>query len=292
MFRFSCWDILVSPNISPLLKLEAFCHITGPFQLTTALVALTLYPFLAWHGIDGPLIRIVSAAPCIEPTLSAVIACYAKTPGSSGHYRSFLSRTARLRFIFPHFGLKCGTTLFETRAIIEGLFSNDATFLTTPKEGSARATGGGAKLSSKSTNTAKKSSSDDAIAWAGFMLGFHRLIYVLMFELFLPYTNIYHAIIRILNVWLFFSFFWVNGSFLLEKHKVFSKLCRASMRAGVFYFILVVAAYRYALSHSFVETFQLNRVSSLVVLNACQPPFPNVSYSHFLSRKSLSIRLG
>lgn len=99
--------------------------------------SLFLYPFLVHHGIDGPFVKAAALFPVTEPLLSGIIACYAKHPGHQGRYRSFLSRTTRLAMILPYISLTAGMTLFRTKAMLEGLFSSDATFLTTPKEGAS-----------------------------------------------------------------------------------------------------------------------------------------------------------
>lgn len=209
VFRFSYWDILTSPKISPFVKWESFCHITGAMQFPATMICIMLYPFLMIHGIDTLFITFFAFVPSIEPLLSAIVTCYAKVPGrGQGEHRSFWDRTCRLHLIAAYFGLKVGMALFETKAIVEGLLSNDATFLTTPKEGLTK--------TSSSANSVKRQSDDDFLAATATLVGMGRILTLIHFNSYV--RSLHGAFTLIMNITIGFSLVWVNMSFMAEKH--------------------------------------------------------------------------
>lgn len=103
--------------------------------------------------------------------------------------------------------------LFETKAIWEGITSDDATFLTTPKVDESN---GSKKGAPKSANGIKRTTQDDIVAVLGITLG--------LFQCFV--SNMYFHRAKSIGDWFFLflhtvlvsGLLWVNGSFLREKH--------------------------------------------------------------------------
>ena len=212
VFRLTYWDILRSPKISTGVKWEAFCHITGPVQCSTSLLLYIVFPILQMKNLDTFCSLVMMAIPLIEPILSSVLTCLVKVPGRGrGEYRSWMQRSRRLLFVPVHFFIKIGTSLYESKSIVEGLISNDATFLTTPKEGVS------SQLSSASAaNPVKRQSIDDIISTLGLLLGAVRWMCLLhptsTFKTWRGInTALWHFIIG-------FAFLLVNTSFLAEKY--------------------------------------------------------------------------
>jgi hypothetical protein len=85
-----------------------------------------------------------------------------------------------------------GMTGFETKAALEGLFSNDATFLTTPKAGAP--------------TKAKRHSSDDLVAILGFVLALHQIVFIYVND---PYADIDWVVQR--YVCMFWNICFVTG---------------------------------------------------------------------------------
>lgn len=193
------------------VKLEALCHITAPLQFSATATIILLYPFLVMHGINSFGAIVVALGPSIEPFVSACVACYAKVDDACGRYRTFGERSVRLGLILPYFALKSGILLFETKSILEGLLSDDATFLTTPKEGKRNAE---SDRITKSAIQVVRRSNDDFIALAGLILGISRLYFVITYDKHSPFSGI----LRPFNCMLAFSFIFVNTHFLIEKY--------------------------------------------------------------------------
>ncbi len=181
------------------------------------MIALFLYPILVLHGIDGPFVKGASLFPIVEPFVSGFVTCYAKHSGPEGQYRGFLSRTRRLAMILPHIALNAAMCLFRTKAVLEGLFSSDATFLTTPKEGISDER---TKMNPlRSANKVVRNLIDDITAVGGLALGLHQLLFIVVYDVHHPWNDGFEAAIRLLNMLLCCSLFWVNSCFLIEKHK-------------------------------------------------------------------------
>lgn len=216
VFRQSYWKILVNRDISLALKFEALCHVNGSLQFPCTALPIFLYPFLVMHGIDGFWVNAAAIVPSIEPFLSATVACYAKASGPHGQYRTLIERTTRLGLILPFFALKSGIMLFEIKATLEGLFSDDATFLTTPKDG---VKGNPTHQATKSANQVVRRSTDDLVALAGICFGIHRLLFVLNYEIHFAFSSLFSVTIRVFNAMMALSLLLLNAVFLFEKHK-------------------------------------------------------------------------
>uniref|UniRef100_A0A7S4JMQ5 Sulfotransferase domain-containing protein n=1 Tax=Odontella aurita TaxID=265563 RepID=A0A7S4JMQ5_9STRA len=134
--RKSMQKILKCSHLPLSVRIEAFFHITNPITCFLGLVILFLSPIvMIIHGAVHPALIAFTFAPCISTMVSGMIACYAKVPGSNGHYTTFWDRTKRLVYIPMVMCLAMGTCIYDSCAIFQGLFSNDSTFLRTPKAG-------------------------------------------------------------------------------------------------------------------------------------------------------------
>jgi Glycosyl transferase family group 2 len=137
VFRLAFPEILRSPKADLWVKIEMLAHATGPVQYTTVWMLAVMYPLISYLDLQNDFIVTVSLIPTVAEVIEAVMAVLFKISSSEQEYKSWFSKTLRFIFVLPHFALKTGMCLFETRATIEGLTSNDATFLTTPKVGSS-----------------------------------------------------------------------------------------------------------------------------------------------------------
>ena len=212
VLRLTYWDILRSPKISTAVKWEAFCHMTGPVQCVTSILLFLVFPILQMKNLDTVGTLVMMTAPLIEPILSAALTCFVKVPGRGrGEYRSWTQRSRRLLFIPVHFAIKMGTAFFESKSIVEGLLSNDATFLTTPKQGVS------SQLSSASaSNPVKRQPLDDVMAILGLLLGAVRWMCLLHPTSSFETTR--GMCIAVGHFVIGFSFVFVSTSFLAEKH--------------------------------------------------------------------------
>jgi hypothetical protein len=127
----------------------------------------------------------------LEYFLSIFFAQMTKVSASNGHYSSLMSRFARLRFFVPFCILQMGMTGFETKAALEGIFSDDATFLTTPKSGAP--------------TKAKRSWSDDLVAFLGLLVALHQIVVISVND---PYADILPVALR------YVCMFW-NACFVI-----------------------------------------------------------------------------
>lgn len=250
VFRLYYLKVLTAPQVPFVVKVEALIHLSGPFQLVCAMTALLVYPYLVFHHIDSFIVKAMSASAIIEPLLAAVHAINAKVPGSNLHYSTWWSKLARCLIILPYFALRFGMVLFELKAILEGLFSDDATFLITPKEG-PKVT----KLPDhrnhhtikKSTNKVQKKWVDDVIACMGMVLGLHQLVYVFVFDLHFPTVTMCDVVVRLLNLLICVGLFCVSLSFLMAKHKPYIDrwlVVAGSLRKEVLLVLLLLCAVR------------------------------------------------
>jgi len=215
VFRLFYTDILRSPNVPTVVKLEALMHLTGPTQLIFKITCLITYPYLVIHGIDFYILKVISCAAIVEPVVAAVHAIFSKVPGSNQSYSTYWSRMARLLIILPYFALRFGMVLFEVKAILEGFFSDDATFLTTPKEGSpAEANVSQKKIPSK----VKRNWVDDLTAVLGLCLSLHQAIYIFFIDMQFPLDSFSYLFIRAMNLMVCMGLFSVNAAFLAAKH--------------------------------------------------------------------------
>jgi hypothetical protein len=114
------------------------------YMITLFLVFLT--PVLVYLDIFTRPLTMLAVIPITPIALAAVITSFAKVPGSNGDYKTIWARMVRGLLVTPISCLMAmGMMVFETYAILDGLFSNDATFLRTPKEGTAAATAASAE---------------------------------------------------------------------------------------------------------------------------------------------------
>lgn len=216
VFRMIYVDILLSPQVPISVKLEALMHLAGPIQLIFKVLCLVTYPYLVFHRIDSYSIKLISCAAALEPILAAVHTVFAKVPCSNGSYSAWSSRVLRLLVIPPYFALRFGMALFEARAIAEGFFSDDATFLTTPKEGMTTT---GSKVSQETmTKKIQRSLVDDLTAWCGLALALHQTIYVFLIDSQFTLDSYSYVFVRLMNLMICMGLFWVNAGFLLAKH--------------------------------------------------------------------------
>jgi hypothetical protein len=218
VFRLFYFDLLKSPQTPAVVKFEALMHLSGPVQLSFAMTALIVYPYLVYHRIDSFFVKLLSIAAIAEPMLAALHTIYAKVPGSNQHYSTWWSRLARIGIILPYFALRFGMVMFEMKAILEGLFSDDATFLTTPKEGLSNTKASTGKAQ-EVVNKVKKHWGDDITAVLGLLLAIHQAIYVFVFDMHFPTNTFCDICVRLLNLMICVGLFWVSSAFLLTKHK-------------------------------------------------------------------------
>ena len=212
VFRISFLEIFCSSATSLAVKLEACTHMTGPCQYACLLTMTVTYPLLVYFEIDSDLILVASTLPHLVPLFEAALAIYVKVAGSDGEYKSFLARTIRLTFLLPLMMLKNGMMIFETRAIFDGLFSNDATFLATPKEGAAK--------KKKSANGVYHSWIDGAIGWSGIALALYRLGLFYYVELHQKRSKWSHIWFGMLSLSVSIGLLSVHGSFLRAKYRI------------------------------------------------------------------------
>jgi hypothetical protein len=213
VLRMHYKEILCSKQTSVAVKLEAFMHLSGPLQLVAAVTALLSCPYLVINGVDSILVKVVSIFALIEPSVAALHAIVSKVPGENGHYKHWSSKVARTLTIFPHFALRCGMAPFEAKAAVEGLFSNDATFHTTPKEGSNSTVSNATKAKKLARATG-----DDIAATVGLSLAI--LQFVNMFDLDLRTLHFltFGFAVFALNILMCIGLFIVALTFLIAKH--------------------------------------------------------------------------
>lgn len=128
--------ILECDHLPLLVRIESFFQITSPVTCCFGLVTLLMIPIMMFihNAVPIPLL-LFSLGPSIVLIVAGTVACYAKTPGSNEAYCTFWERTKRLRYIPLLLCLAMGTCIYDTRAVLQGMFSDDATFLRTPKVG-------------------------------------------------------------------------------------------------------------------------------------------------------------
>jgi len=133
--RKTLWRILQDSNAPRKVKLEAFFQYTGSVAYALTLFLVLLAPILSFRDLFSPVLISYTIAPSLVALFGAICTIFGKVSGSDGSYRSFSQRLGRLRFIPFLFALALGMMVFETYAIYEGLTSDDATFVRTPKAG-------------------------------------------------------------------------------------------------------------------------------------------------------------
>ena len=245
VFRLYYGGIASSKTLPWHVKMEAFLHLTGCVSYLTSFIMTVLLPILVVHGLDSMFLRTASLSLTIEPIMSSLFAIYIKPSGSNGHYQSFWDRTKRILFIVPTFGLRGHAMLvFEIRAILDGLFSNDVTFLTTPKDGADTTVDKKNEeldinrspqpkdvilpLSSSPTSLRKSNNSvhrnwvDDVCCAVGIMLGLERTVFMVTCKVYYDLDTVIAVYILLVNGALCVALFWLNISFLMEKYPLSS----------------------------------------------------------------------
>ena len=214
VFRLHWWDMLISTKIPFAIKYEFFVHVLGALQLVFSAISLILFMHLKMPGlVNCWTFKFYIVTSTLENFLTPLLAHTSKRAGSSGHYKSILSRICRLRFYVPFCTWQMGMTLFETKAAIEGAFSNDATFLTTPKSGAQ--------------NSVKQFWVDDLVAYLGLVLSLHQFVFNVLND---PFDEIESSFVR-RSMWfsnatltvglvcVSISFLWAKHSHLREKKR-------------------------------------------------------------------------
>lgn len=139
VLRKTLRNALRSPDVTLLLKIELLFMMTKVIPLVVLL--LTLLPVMNYLDCLTHLQHALLALCTIPICIGLVIAIFAKVPGSNGHYTTRLEKVKRLLRLPLVFILGIGMSIFEVNAMSEGLLSDDATFLTTPKDGKEKRKG-------------------------------------------------------------------------------------------------------------------------------------------------------
>ena len=169
VFRIYRWTILTSPKVPFAVKYEFFAKILATMQLVLTVLLHVVYPHLKLPAIDHSLLYLwLVRLGSLDALLTPIHGILSKVPSRNGHYESLWSRIGRLRFVIPFYSLRMGMTMFELKAILEGLWSDDATFLTTPKTGS--------------NNSVKRVWLDDLASWIGLVLVCHHIYFYFIVE--------------------------------------------------------------------------------------------------------------
>ena len=169
VFRIYRWTILTSPKVPFAVKYEFFAKILATMQLVLTVLLHIVYPHVKLPAMDHSLLYLwLVRLGSLDALLTPIHGIMSKVNGSNGHYKSLWSRFARLGLVIPFYSLRMGMTMFEGKAILEGLWSDDATFLTTPKTGS--------------NNNVKRVWLDDLAAWIGLVIVCHHSYFYFMVE--------------------------------------------------------------------------------------------------------------
>lgn len=133
--RKSLWKIIKHDRIPLRLKIEAFFHFTEPVTYFFCLWLILLMPIAAWfmNIYTVGLFTVIFFNPTI-PAITSFFSIYGKPKKTDF---SFWKRSKRLIDIPLLSFVGLGMTVFQVYACLDGLLSNDATFLRTPKEGNS-----------------------------------------------------------------------------------------------------------------------------------------------------------
>lgn len=207
VFRIYCWDMLASPKVPFIIKYEFLVHVLGALQFIFNAATFILMMHLRMPGcLNSWPYKFNILFTYLESLLTPVVALLSKTAASNGHYKTVWQRVARLRFWFPYCILQYGMTPFETKAILDGLFSVDNTFLTTPKQGSP--------------TKPQRNWSDNVAATVGLVLAAHQLLFMYLND---PFEYIQAPWLRCIvqfNNWQFcIGLLSVASSFFWAKYK-------------------------------------------------------------------------
>lgn len=138
VLRKSYWNIFTNKESSIAIKFEAFTHMTGAIANPISLLVMIIITLLTYQGILTLPLILYSLTPMAVVILTIIATCYGKVAGPEQRYKSFWSRTARIGLLPIMVIMGIGMSVYETYALYDGLVSNDATFLRTPKEGSSK----------------------------------------------------------------------------------------------------------------------------------------------------------
>jgi hypothetical protein len=207
VFRIYSWDVLTSPRVPLAIKIEFFVQVLGAlhrvFNATTLILSMHLK---VSDFINSWIFWLYIILSRLESVLTAVHAHTSKPAASNEHYSTLWSRVARLRFYVPYCVLQMGMTVFESKAALEGLLSNDATFLTTPKKGAP--------------TSVNRYLVDDMAACVGLIIALHQMTFLYLND---PFAGVTDSTVR--NIMWFDSICFSTGlisvstAFLWAKHK-------------------------------------------------------------------------
>lgn len=133
--RKHLWGYLFDPRASLAIKFETVFHLTAATSYPLTLWVFILVPVVSYFGLMTRFLLWFTVASFFVYLAAGIITIYGKVAGSNGHYKSFWQRTTRLMYLPTLLLLGNGMMIFETFAIFDGILSDDATFLRTPKEG-------------------------------------------------------------------------------------------------------------------------------------------------------------
>jgi cellulose synthase/poly-beta-1,6-N-acetylglucosamine synthase-like glycosyltransferase len=133
--RKHLWGYLFDPRASLAIKFETVFHLTAATSYPLTLWVFILVPVVSYFGLMTRFLLWFTVASFFVYLAAGIITIYGKVAGSNGHYKSFWQRTTRLIYLPTLLLLGNGMMIFETFAIFDGILSDDATFLRTPKEG-------------------------------------------------------------------------------------------------------------------------------------------------------------
>ncbi|KAL7574741.1 hypothetical protein ACA910_017305 [Epithemia clementina (nom. ined.)] len=140
VLRKSLWNILENKKSSIWLKLEAFFHMSCAIANPITLVVMVLVSMASYQDALSLFMALYCLAPFASYSFCVIITCYGKVTDKDGNYRTFWSRTKRIGLLPVMIMIAVGISVYETFAVYEGIVSDDATFLRTPKEGSKNTT--------------------------------------------------------------------------------------------------------------------------------------------------------
>eukprot|EP00934_Nitzschia_sp_Nitz4_P007183 Nitzschia sp. Nitz4//scaffold26_size159584//147282//150785//NITZ4_002520-RA/size159584-processed-gene-0.248-mRNA-1//-1//CDS//3329545169//7173//frame0 len=133
--RKTLFRIFRNPLTPILLKIEVFFQYTGAIAYTLTLCVVFLAPILSYRRLFSPMLIGYTIAPAVIPLFGGTCTIFGKVSGSNHQYKTFASRCKRMLFLPTLYMFALGMMIFETHAMYDGMTSDDATFVRTPKEG-------------------------------------------------------------------------------------------------------------------------------------------------------------
>ncbi|RLB53796.1 MAG: glycosyl transferase family 2, partial [Deltaproteobacteria bacterium] len=133
--------IVLRAKIPLKVKIEAVFHLTNNFAylFLIILAALQLPNMLLRRGMDHPELLLLDI-PLFAATFGSIVIFYLTTHRAL--YNDLWSAVKRLPLMMA---LGIGLSINNARAVLEGLFGNDITFVRTPKHAITGSTKGGLK---------------------------------------------------------------------------------------------------------------------------------------------------